>query len=65
MRVGTQSMAAYVLLLLAALTRVFGLAVPGLDYVSVLALSSAFWTTAFALFLIEYGPMLWRPHLRG
>jgi uncharacterized protein involved in response to NO len=64
MRVGTLSMAAYVLLLLAALTRVFGLAVPGLDYVAVLALSGAFWTTAFALYLIEYGPMLWRPHLR-
>ena len=65
MRVGTLSTAAYVLLLLAALVRVFGLAVPGLDYVSVIVLSAAFWCAAFALFLVEYGPMLWRPRIDG
>ncbi|MCC7463113.1 MAG: NnrS family protein [Gammaproteobacteria bacterium] len=65
MRVGTLSMAAYVLLLLAALTRVFGLIVPGLDYVAVLVLSGTCWSAAFALFLLEYGPMLWRPRADG
>jgi uncharacterized protein involved in response to NO len=65
MRVGTLGTAAYLLLLLAALVRVFGLAVPGLDYVAVIVLGAAFWSAAFALFLIEYGPMLWRPRIDG
>ncbi len=65
MRAGSLMPAAGVLLLLTALMRVFGLLVPGLDYVSVLVLSAAFWSAAFALFLIEYGPMLWRPRSDG
>ncbi|MFO1410804.1 MAG: NnrS family protein [Steroidobacteraceae bacterium] len=39
MRVGTLSTAAYLLLLAAALTRVFGIVVPGLDYVTVIVLA--------------------------
>ena len=65
MRVGTLSTAAYLLLLAAAVTRVFGIVVPGLDYVAVIVLSAAFWSAAFALFLVEYGPMLWRPRVDG
>jgi uncharacterized protein involved in response to NO len=65
MRVGALSTAAYVLLLLAAVTRVFGLEVPGLGYLAVIVLSAAFWSAAFALFVLEYGPMLWLPRADG
>lgn len=65
MRGGSLTLVAGTLLLLAALTRVFGLLVPGLDYVSVLVLSGTFWSAAFGLFLFEYGPMLWQPRTDG
>jgi len=65
MRVGALTTAAYALLLLAALTRVFGLALAGIDYASVIVLSAVFWSAAFALFLIVYGPMLWLPRIDG
>jgi uncharacterized protein involved in response to NO len=65
MRVGALTTAAYVLLLLAGLTRVFGLQFPGLDYASVIVLSATFWSAAFALFLIVYAPMLWLPRIDG
>lgn len=57
--------AAYWFLLLAALIRVFGLGVIGLNYVSVLVLSALFWTAAFALFLLVYIPILWLPRADG
>lgn len=60
MQAGTLSSAAYVLLLLAALTRVFGLSASGLDYASIIVLSAFFWTGAFTLFMIEYVPMFWQ-----
>lgn len=59
------TVAAYGLLLLAGLMRVFGLAVLGLHYVTVLVLSAAFWTSAFALFLVAYVPILWSPRVDG
>jgi uncharacterized protein involved in response to NO len=65
MRVGALTTAAYALLLLAGLTRVFGLQFPGLDYASVIVLSATFWSAAFALFLIVYAPMLWLPRIDG
>jgi uncharacterized protein involved in response to NO len=65
MQADTLTTAAYVLLLLAALTRVFGLGLPGIDYASVIVLSAFFWSVAFALFLIVYGPMLWLPRSDG
>ncbi len=65
MQADTLTTAAYVLLLLAALTRVFGLGLPGIDYASVIVLSACFWSVAFALFLIVYGPMLWLPRSDG
>jgi uncharacterized protein involved in response to NO len=65
MQVGALTTAAYTLLLLAGLTRVFGLALPGIDYASVIVLSATFWSAAFALFLTVYGPMLWLPRIDG
>lgn len=53
------TVAAYGLVVLAALTRVFGPALaPGA--LLPLALAAAFWVAAFALFLLAYGPMLFR-----
>jgi uncharacterized protein involved in response to NO len=65
MQVGALTAASYTLVLLAALTRVFGLLVPGLDYVAVIVLSAVFWCAAFALFLGEYAPLLWQPRADG
>lgn len=56
---------AYVLLAIAALLRVFGLAWLPLPYVDVLFISAAFWTSAFALFLWNYLPILWGPRADG
>jgi uncharacterized protein involved in response to NO len=56
---------AYGLLLLAALTRVFGLAVTSLDYVTVIVVAASFWTAAFAIFLYVYAPILWGPRTDG
>jgi uncharacterized protein involved in response to NO len=56
---------AYGLLLLAALTRVFGLAVTPLDYVTVIVVAASFWTAAFAIFLYVYAPILWGARADG
>jgi uncharacterized protein involved in response to NO len=56
---------AYVLLLLAALTRVFGLALASPDYALVIVIAASFWTAAFALFLYVYLPILWYPRADG
>jgi uncharacterized protein involved in response to NO len=56
---------AYVLLLLAALTRVFGLAMVSLDYAMVIVIAASFWTAAFALFLYVYLPILWSARADG
>ena len=58
------TVAAYVLLLLAGLTRVFGLSV-GLHYSLVIVLSASLWTLAFALFLWVYVPILCSPRADG
>lgn len=52
---------AYVLLTAAALTRVFGLSLSGLSYPAVILWAAFFWTTAFALFVGVYTPILWGP----
>ena len=49
---------AYLLVSAAAIVRVFGAWLPGFDYPAVIVLSSALWTSAFALFLWVYGPIL-------
>ncbi len=55
---------AYSLLLLAGVTRVFGLAA-GLRYPAVIVLSASLFTIAFACFLWVYLPILWLPRADG
>ena len=58
------TVAAYVLLLLAGVTRVFGLST-GLNYSLVILLSASLWTSAFAFFLWVYVPILCSPRVDG
>ena len=55
----------YLLLLAAALVRVFGLGVLRLPYPAIIAISASLWTAAFMLFLLVYGPILWSPRIDG
>jgi len=58
------TVAAYVLLVLAALSRVFGPALAG-GGLAPLGLAGAFWLAAFGLFQLDYAPMLLRPRADG
>jgi uncharacterized protein involved in response to NO len=53
--------AAYVPLTGAALLRVSGAVLPVVDYAWTIAASAGLWASAFAVFLWQYGPILWRP----
>lgn len=57
--------AAYLLLSGAAVIRVFGLSPFRLNYPLVIAWSASFWTTAFAIFIGVYAPILWQPRVDG
>jgi uncharacterized protein involved in response to NO len=57
--------AAYVLVALAALTRVFGgMLLPG-AYLATVVVSGICWSAAFALYAVRYWPVLSRPRLDG
>ena len=56
---------AYLLLTAAAIVRVFGLSGFGLSYPVVIIWSALFWTTAFAIFVAVYAPILWMPRADG
>ena len=56
---------AYLLLTAAAIVRVFGLAEFRLSYPVVIAWSALFWTTAFALYVVVYAPILWSARADG
>jgi uncharacterized protein involved in response to NO len=56
---------AYLLLTGAAVVRVFGLSPLRLHYPVVIIGSALFWTTAFALFVLVYAPILWGPRADG
>ncbi|MGK7871014.1 NnrS family protein [Falsiroseomonas sp. E2-1-a20] len=58
------TVAAYVLVALAAVVRVFG---PGVtsDPLVPLVVAASFWTLGFGLFLLAYGPILLRPRADG
>lgn len=58
------TVAAYVLLALAALARAFGPALTG-GGIAPLAVAGAFWLAAFGLFLAVYAPILLRPRADG
>jgi uncharacterized protein involved in response to NO len=56
---------AYLLLSAAVLARVFGAWLPSFGYPALIALTGALWTTAFALFLWIYAPILVSPRADG
>ncbi len=55
----------YLLLLGAALVRVFGLGVLNLPYPAVILVSATCWTLAFGVFIYVYAPILWLPRADG
>lgn len=55
---------AYLLLSAAAAVRVFGVALH-LRYTVVILWSALLWSTAFALYLVIYAPILWSPRIDG
>jgi uncharacterized protein involved in response to NO len=55
----------YLLVSAAATVRVFGLSGFKLSYPMVIGWSAAFWTTAFAIFVGVYAPILWKPRVDG
>jgi uncharacterized protein involved in response to NO len=65
LRAGPATVAAYCLLTGAACLRVFGLAVVGGGYPAIVLAAALLWTSAFALFVTSYGPMLARPRVDG
>jgi uncharacterized protein involved in response to NO len=56
---------AYLLLTAAAVVRVFGLSALRLSYPVMIIGSALFWTSAFALFVFVYAPILWGPRADG
>ncbi len=56
---------AYVLLMAAAVTRVFGLLLPDVTYPMVIAAAATFWTASFLIFIGIYSPILWGPRADG
>lgn len=55
----------YGLLCAAGVVRVFGLSGLGMNYLAVIAISALCWTTALALFVAIYGPILCSARLDG
>src|SRR5205814_7893552 len=65
LRAGRSEVASYVLILLAALVRVFGpLVAPALTVPAVL-LSAALWSAGFGLYAVTYWPVLTRARIDG
>ena len=56
---------AYGLLTGAAVLRVIGPMQPFVAYTWTIAASATLWAAAFAVFLVQYGPILWRPRPDG
>lgn len=65
LRVSRPTVIAYLLLLAATITRVFGLALLPLPYPLVILLSAILWTAAFGLYLWVYAPILCAPRADG
>ena len=58
-------LACYLLVQLAAITRVFGaMLVPG-AYLETVVASAGLWSVAFAIYALRYWPVLSRPRLDG
>jgi uncharacterized protein involved in response to NO len=56
---------AYLFLTVAVVVRVFGLSAFRLNYAVVIIGSALLWTSAFALFVYVYAPILWGPRADG
>ena len=54
-----------ILLSAAALVRVLAPAFPGANYLWTVVLAALLWLAAFALFLVVYTPILFRPRADG
>jgi uncharacterized protein involved in response to NO len=65
LQIGRAVTASYVLVSAAALARVFGASAAGAYYTEVLAVSVLAWTSAFAIFLVVYAPILIGPRVDG
>lgn len=65
LRVGTPIAAAYGLLAMAAVVRVFGFALLPLDYPTVVLLAGILWLAAFIPYVVVYAPILLRPRADG
>jgi uncharacterized protein involved in response to NO len=63
LRAGPATVAAYCLLTGAACMRVFGLAVVGGSYPAIVLAAALLWSSAFAIFVCAYGPMLALPRV--
>lgn len=62
---GRAELAAYLLVQLAAVVRVLlPLAAPAF-YLTAIAWSGGLWVAAFAIFVVAYAPILWRPRIDG
>jgi uncharacterized protein involved in response to NO len=57
--------AMYVLVMLAAVVRVFGPLVAGNSYVTTIVVAALLWTSAFTLYAVRYWPVLTRPRVDG
>ncbi len=62
---GHMDMAIYLLVQLAAILRVTAGLLPASYYVTMVIVSGSFWALAFALFVVRYVPMLFRPRIDG
>lgn len=65
LRVSPVITAAYCLVTLAVLVRVFGPAVLPTSYATLVTISGGLWLLAFALFIVVYAPILLRPRADG
>lgn len=62
---GNMDMAMYLLLQLAAILRVTAGLFPASYYGTMVIISGSFWALAFAMFVVRYAPMLFRPRIDG
>ncbi|HSW84411.1 MAG TPA: NnrS family protein, partial [Usitatibacter sp.] len=62
---GGAEVAAYSLVMAAALVRVFGGLLAPLEYIATVSASAACWTAAFAIYAVRYTPVLVLPRVDG
>jgi uncharacterized protein involved in response to NO len=65
LQAGRSEVASYVLVLLAAVVRVFGPLVAPVQTVPAVLLAAAFWSAGFGLYAVTYWPMLTRARIDG